>query len=87
MCQGDLLALAARRAISFRSPPSRSPWLDFELGPSPDRGSAIVVNRALGDGEILELTYVKCMYEMHATMCRALRLEFPRRARVVSRQT
>ncbi len=30
----------------------------------------------LDDQEILELTYVTCLYEMHATMCRALRLEF-----------
>ena len=30
----------------------------------------------LTDEEILELTYITCMYEMHATMCRALRLEF-----------
>jgi alkylhydroperoxidase family enzyme len=30
----------------------------------------------LCDEEILELTYVTCLYEMHATMCRALRLEF-----------
>jgi alkylhydroperoxidase family enzyme len=30
----------------------------------------------LDDTEILELTYVTCLYEMHATMCRALRLEF-----------
>lgn len=30
----------------------------------------------LSDEEILELTYVTCLYEMHATMCRALRLEF-----------
>ena len=30
----------------------------------------------LGDEEILELTYITCMYEMHATMTRALRLEF-----------
>lgn len=29
----------------------------------------------LSDEEILELTYVTCMYEMHATICRALRLE------------
>lgn len=34
------------------------------------------LKRALSDEEILELTYVTCMYEMHATMCRALRLEF-----------
>ena len=30
----------------------------------------------LNDTEILELTYIACMYQMHATMCRALRLEF-----------
>jgi alkylhydroperoxidase family enzyme len=30
----------------------------------------------LGDTEILELTYITCLYELHATMSRALRLEF-----------
>ena len=30
----------------------------------------------LSDEEILELTYVTCLYEMHATMCRALRVEY-----------
>ena len=30
----------------------------------------------LTDEQILELTYITCLYEMHATMCRALRLEF-----------
>jgi len=30
----------------------------------------------LSDTEILELTYITCLYEMHATMCRALRLEY-----------
>jgi alkylhydroperoxidase family enzyme len=30
----------------------------------------------LDDQQILELTYVTCLYEMHAVMCRALRLEF-----------
>ena len=30
----------------------------------------------LTDEEILELTYITCMYDMHATMCRALRLEY-----------
>ena len=30
----------------------------------------------LSDEEILELTYITCTYDMHATMCRALRLEF-----------
>ena len=30
----------------------------------------------LSDVEILELTYITCTYDMHATMSRALRLEF-----------
>ena len=30
----------------------------------------------LSDEEVLELTYITCMYEMHATMSRALRTEF-----------
>lgn len=30
----------------------------------------------INDEEILELTYITCTYDMHATMCRALRLEF-----------
>lgn len=30
----------------------------------------------LSDEEILELTYIVCMYDMHATMSRALRLEY-----------
>ncbi|HEX9032069.1 MAG TPA: carboxymuconolactone decarboxylase family protein [Streptosporangiaceae bacterium] len=30
----------------------------------------------LTDEQILELTYVTCMYEMHATIARALRLEY-----------
>jgi len=30
----------------------------------------------LSDEQILELTYITALYEMHATMCRALRVEF-----------
>ena len=30
----------------------------------------------LDDEQILELTYITCMYEMHATMSRALRVEY-----------
>lgn len=30
----------------------------------------------LTDEQILELTYITCMYDMHATMCRALHLEY-----------
>nr|CRL74545.1 hypothetical protein CPGR_01293 [Mycolicibacter nonchromogenicus] len=28
----------------------------------------------------MELTYITCMYDMHATICRALKLEFDDRA-------
>ncbi|MCB1692204.1 MAG: carboxymuconolactone decarboxylase family protein [Pseudomonadales bacterium] len=35
-----------------------------------------VLKKHLSDVEILELTYITCMYEMHATMCRALHLEY-----------
>jgi len=34
------------------------------------------LHRVLSDEEILELTYIVCTYEMHATICRALRLEY-----------
>lgn len=34
------------------------------------------LQRLLSDEEILELTYITLMYEMHATMSRALRMEF-----------
>ena len=30
----------------------------------------------LSDLEIMELTYITCLYDMHAVMSRALRLEF-----------
>jgi hypothetical protein len=31
---------------------------------------------SLSDEEILELTYITCTYDLHATMSRALRLEY-----------
>ncbi|GAA1574963.1 carboxymuconolactone decarboxylase family protein [Actinomadura kijaniata] len=34
------------------------------------------LRRHLPDEQILELTYVTCLYDMHATMAKALRLEF-----------
>jgi len=34
------------------------------------------MQRHFSDEQILELTYITALYEMHATMCRALRLEF-----------
>lgn len=35
-----------------------------------------VLKKHLSDEAILEFTYITCTYELHATMCRALRLEF-----------
>lgn len=35
-----------------------------------------VLKAHLDEHEILELTYITALYDMHATMCRALRLEF-----------
>jgi alkylhydroperoxidase family enzyme len=39
-------------------------------------GTFAVLKAHLSDQEILELTYITCTYELHATMCRALRLEY-----------
>ena len=45
------------------------------------------LREALSDEEILEFTYVICTYALHATMCRALKLEFddvPERIREIA---
>lgn len=39
-------------------------------------GTFAVLKEHLSDVEILELTYITCTYELHATMCRALKLEY-----------
>ena len=49
--------------------------LVLEGGRVPD-GVFEALRAELSDEEILELTYMTCMYEMHATMSRALRLEY-----------
>jgi alkylhydroperoxidase family enzyme len=49
--------------------------LVLEGGRVPD-GVFEALRAGLSDEEILELTYVTCMYEMHATISRALRLEY-----------
>ena len=49
--------------------------LVLDGGRTPD-GVFEALRAGLSDEEILELTYVTCTYEMHATICRALRLEF-----------
>jgi alkylhydroperoxidase family enzyme len=41
------------------------------------------LRESLGDEEVLELTYITCLYFQHAVMSRALRTEFDDRAEVV----
>lgn len=49
--------------------------LVLDGGRTPD-GLFDALKQHLSDVEILELSYVVCMYEMHATLCRALHLEY-----------
>lgn len=49
--------------------------LVLDGGRVPD-GVFDALREALSDEEILELTYITATYELHATICRALRLEF-----------
>jgi len=49
--------------------------LVLQGGRVPD-GVFAALQAGLSDEEILELTYVTCMYDMHAVMSRALRLEY-----------
>lgn len=49
--------------------------LVLDGGRVPD-GVFAALKEALSDEEILELTYITAMYEMHATISRALRLEY-----------
>jgi alkylhydroperoxidase family enzyme len=49
--------------------------LVLDGGRTPD-GLFEALQKHLSDEEILEFTYITCMYEMHATMSRALRLEY-----------
>ena len=49
--------------------------LVLEGGRVPD-GVFAALRAGLSEEQILELTYITCLYEMHATMTRALRLEY-----------
>ncbi len=42
-----------------------------------------VLQANLSDKQIMELTYITCMYDMHATICRALKLEFDDRPELI----
>jgi alkylhydroperoxidase family enzyme len=48
-----------------------------------DDGTFDALHAHLSDEQILELTYITCMYDMHAVMSRALRLEFDNREETV----
>jgi alkylhydroperoxidase family enzyme len=49
--------------------------LSLDRGRTPD-GLFAALKSFLSDEEILELTYITCMYAMHAVITRALRMEF-----------
>jgi alkylhydroperoxidase family enzyme len=49
--------------------------LVYDGGRTPD-GLFDALKKHLSDEEILEFTYIVCTYDMHAVMCRALRLEY-----------
>ena len=65
-------AVASCFSASERAVLAYTDCLVLEGGRVPDALFA-ELRRHLDDAEILELTYVTCMYEMHATMSRALR--------------
>lgn len=59
--------------------------LIYDGGRVPD-GVFDALHRLMGDGDVLELTYHICGYQLHSVMCRALRLEYddvPERVREV----
>ncbi|MGU3584637.1 carboxymuconolactone decarboxylase family protein [Rhodococcus sp. C26F] len=49
--------------------------LVYDGGRVPDEVFTIL-QKHLSDRQIMELTYITAMYDMHATICRALRLEY-----------
>jgi alkylhydroperoxidase family enzyme len=65
----DCFSAAERAVLGYTD------CLVLDGGRVPD-GLFAALKEHLGDEEILELTYITAMYEMHATICRALRLEF-----------
>ena len=64
----------ASRRSSARCWPTPTAWC-CEGGRVPD-DVFDALRAELGDVEILELTYITCMYDMHAVISRALRLEY-----------
>ena len=56
--------------------------LVYDGGRVPDEVFAVLKTH-LSDKQIMELTYITCMYDMHATICRALKLEFDDRPELI----
>ncbi|MDV8068145.1 carboxymuconolactone decarboxylase family protein [Rhodococcus sp. IEGM 1366] len=56
--------------------------LVYDGGRVPDEVFA-VLKAHLSDKQIMELTYITCMYDLHATICRALKLEFDDRPELI----
>lgn len=80
LAEEKIEAIRAWSVASCYSPVERAvlaytDCLVLEGGRVPD-GVFEALRTELDDTEILELTYVTCTYEMHATICRALRLEY-----------
>ncbi len=69
----DLFAPAQRAVLAYTD------CLVLDGGRVPD-GVFSALREHLGDEEILELTYITCLYDMHAVMSRALQLEWDDRA-------
>jgi alkylhydroperoxidase family enzyme len=80
MSEEKILAISAWQISTLFSPEERAVLaytdaLVLNGGRVPD-AVFDALRSFLSDEEILELTYVTCLYEMHATMSRALRLEY-----------
>jgi alkylhydroperoxidase family enzyme len=80
LSEEQVRAVPAWQVASCFSPVERAvlaytDCLVLEGGRTPD-GVFEALRAHLSDEEILELSYITCTYEMHATLCRALRLEF-----------
>ena len=67
--QSDLFSPVERAVLAYTD------CLVYDGGRVPDALFA-TLQQYLTDEMILELTYITALYEMHATMCRALRVEF-----------
>jgi alkylhydroperoxidase family enzyme len=80
MSEEQIAAIPSWGASELFSPVERAvlaytDCLVFDGGRVPD-GVFDVLRDVLSDEEILELTYITAMYEMHAVMSRALRMEY-----------